>query len=248
MSSSVLCLAAISHSAGVVARGLGRSYGDAAQCTGGRTLDITGLNHVGTVDVVAKTIDVAGGVSLHELMRSLIPAGWFVPVTPGTRYVTIGGAIAADVHGKNHHRDGSFANHVVEMTLVTPSGVINVSPDRDPELFWATAGGMGLTGVVVNAKLRLIQIATSWMLVDCQRFSRLSDSDVDHGVGRTISYRYSVAWLDCTRRAQRHPALGAHDGGACTLRCHSRSASGPGVGRRPSTQPSVFHGVLPAAS
>ena len=129
-------------------------------------------------------------------MRRLIPAGWFVAVTPGTRYVTVGGAIAADVHGKNHHRDGSFARHVVEMTLATPSGVITVAPDRDPELFWATAGGMGLTGVVVSAILRLIRIETSWMRVDSQRFTRLED--LMSTMEKTdFRYRYSVAWLDC---------------------------------------------------
>ncbi len=183
---------------GVVARGLGRSYGDAAQCTGGLTLDMAGLNHLGMLDEAAQTIEVGGGVSLHELMRHLIPMGWFVPVTPGTRYVTVGGAIAADVHGKNHHRDGSFARHVVEMSLVTPCGVTSVSPDRDPELFWATAGGMGLTGVVVSATLRLIPIETSWMQVDSRRFSRLGEL-MSTMESTDSSSRYSVAWLDCTR-------------------------------------------------
>jgi decaprenylphospho-beta-D-ribofuranose 2-oxidase len=184
------------ESGGVIARGLGRSYGDAAQCTGGLTIDTAGLRHIGALDEVVGTIEVGGGVSLHDLMRRLIPAGWFVAVTPGTRYVTVGGAIAADVHGKNHHREGSFVRHVVEMTLVTPSGVVTVAPDRDSELFWATAGGMGLTGVVVSATLRLIPIETSWIRVDSQRFSRLQD--VMSTMEETdFRYRYSVAWLDC---------------------------------------------------
>ena len=93
---------------------MGRSYGDAAQCSGGLTVDASGLSHIGEVDDATGTIEVDGGVSLHELMQRIIPAGWFVRVTPGTRYVSVGGAIAADVHGKNHHRDGSFARHVVE--------------------------------------------------------------------------------------------------------------------------------------
>jgi decaprenylphospho-beta-D-ribofuranose 2-oxidase len=183
---------------GVIARGLGRSYGDAAQCTGGLTLDTTGLNHIGMLDETVGEIEVGGGVSLHELMRNLIPAGWFVPVTPGTRYVTVGGAIAADVHGKNHHRDGSFARHVIEMTLVTPSGEMRVSPDRDPDLFWATAGGMGLTGVIASARIHVIPIRTSWMQVDSRRFDRLSDL-MSVMESTDDSHRYSVAWLDCTR-------------------------------------------------
>ena len=181
---------------------MGRSYGDAAQCSGGLTVDVTGLDHIGEVDEATGTIQVEGGANLHELMKRIVPAGWFVGATPGTRYVSVGGAIAADVHGKNHHRDGGFARHVVEMTIVTPTGVETVSPDADPELFWATAGGMGLTGVVVRATLRLIPLETSWIRVATRRFSRLGDlmaamEDTDH------EYRYSVAWLDCLGRRRR---------------------------------------------
>ena len=191
------------HTTGVIARGLGRSYGDAAQCSGGLTLDVTGLDWIGAVDEGSGTVEVGAGVSLHDLMRAIIPAGWFVGVTPGTRYVSVGGAIAADVHGKNHHRDGSFARHVVEMTLVTPTGTVRLAPDDPAGLFWATAGGMGLTGVVVSATLRLFPIETSWMLVDTERFSRLDDlmSTMEASDHR---YRHSVAWLDC---------VGQRDGG-----------------------------------
>ena len=185
-----------SSTSGVIARGLGRSYGDAAQCSGGLTIDLAGLNHIGEVDQASGTIEVGGGASLHDLMRSIIPSGWFVAVTPGTRYVSVGGAIAADVHGKNHHRDGSFARYVVKMSIATPTGTFTVSPDADPDLFWATAGGMGLTGVVVSATLQLIPIETSWMLVDSERFTTLADlmSTMEATDDR---YRYSVAWLDC---------------------------------------------------
>jgi decaprenylphospho-beta-D-ribofuranose 2-oxidase len=185
----------------VIARGLGRSYGDAAQCAGGLVLDTSGLSSIGPVDA-SGTVTVGAGVSLHDLMQRVIPAGWFVAVTPGTRYVTVGGAVAADVHGKNHHRDGSFARHVLELEVATPTGTFTVSPDRDAELFWATAGGMGLTGVVTSATIRLVPIGTSWMLVDSERFRKLDDlmatmekTDDD--------YRYSVAWLDCL--AHRSP-------------------------------------------
>ncbi|HXY28070.1 MAG TPA: FAD-binding oxidoreductase, partial [Acidimicrobiales bacterium] len=183
----------------LIARGLGRSYGDAAQCSGGLTVDTSALSWIGEVDAASATVAVGAGTSLHDLMRHVVPAGWFVPVTPGTRYVSVGGAIAADVHGKNHHRDGSFARHVVEMTLATPLGTSTVSPEQDPELFWATAGGMGLTGIVLRATLRLIPIETTWMQVESSPYARLEDL-MDEMVRTDESYRYSVAWLDCVRR------------------------------------------------
>ena len=191
---------------GIIARAMGRSYGDAAQCSGGLTIDVTGLDHIGSLDEASGTIEVGAGVNLHDLMARSIPAGWFVAVTPGTRYVSVGGAIAADVHGKNHHRDGSFARHVVELTLATPSGVSTVSPDGDPDLFWATAGGMGLTGIVLRARLRLIPIETSWMHVDTMRFARL-DQLMSQMEKADLAYRYSVAWLDCTGRGHNRRSV-----------------------------------------
>jgi decaprenylphospho-beta-D-ribofuranose 2-oxidase len=224
-------LALRTHRDGVIARGLGRSYGDAAQCSGGLTIDTAGLSHIGVLDESSGTIEVGGGVSLHDLMRHIIPAGWFVAVTPGTRSVSVGGAIAADVHGKNHHRDGSFARHVAEMTLVTPVGTFSVSPERDPDLFWATAGGMGLTGVVVSATMRLIPIETSWMRVDGRRFGRLEDlmSEMEE---TDDAYHYSVAWLDCVghhdRRQRSVLTRGDHaSAGAIPDRWRGRSREVP---------------------
>ncbi len=181
----------------MIARGLGRSYGDAAQCAGGVVIDTGCFNSIGPIEPSSGLVAVGGGTRLSELIRRALPLGWFVPVSPGTRHVTVGGAIAADVHGKNHHRDGSFCSHVTSLTLVTPTGSRTVGPDTDPELFWATAGGMGLTGVVIAATVRLIRAETSWLSVDTGRFDDLDDvmavmdtSDDD--------YRYSVAWVDCT--------------------------------------------------
>ncbi|TDD17345.1 FAD-binding oxidoreductase [Nonomuraea diastatica] len=185
---------------GVVARGLGRSYGDAAQNAGGLVVDCTGLD-AWTFDEGGGLVTASGGVSLHTLMTALIPRGWFVPVSPGTRHVTVGGAVAADVHGKNHHRDSSFGAHVRSLTLVTAGGeVLTLRPGHP--LFSATVGGMGLTGVIAEATFGCVPIETSMMRVDVRRTADLDETmaamaDTD---GR---HRYTVAWIDLMARGRR---------------------------------------------
>lgn len=178
-----------------LARGLGRSYGDAAQCAGGTIIDCTAMDRLSDLDVAGATATVQAGCSLDALLRVIVPRGMFVPVSPGTRHVTIGGAIASDVHGKNHHCDGTVSAHVRRMRLATPSGVFGCGPDEDEELFWATAGGMGLTGVITEATLDLVAIETSRMLVDTVRTTDL-DSCMAVMAESDASHRYSVAWVD----------------------------------------------------
>jgi decaprenylphospho-beta-D-ribofuranose 2-oxidase len=204
----------------IIARGLGRSYGDAAQSSGGVVVETSQLAEIGTLDEGTGCIEVGGGVSLHRLMQEIIPRGWFVAVTPGTRYVSVGGAIASDIHGKNHHCDGSFARHVTSMVLATPTGTRVVTPHDDAELFWATAGGMGLTGVVLRATLRLLPIETSWMQVENRRFTTL-DGLMSVMEQSDDGHRYSVAWLDClaSRSGRRRSIL--------TLGDHAPAASLP---------------------
>jgi decaprenylphospho-beta-D-ribofuranose 2-oxidase len=209
---------------GVIARGLGRSYGDAAQVGGGTVIDGRGFGRVGTIDEATGEVTVGAGVSIEALLDAALPAGFFVAVSPGTRQVTVGGAIAADVHGKNHHRDGAFCSHVAAMRLVTPNGVLDVAPDRDPEAFWGTAGAMGLTGVVTEATLRLLRVETDRVLVDTQRCNDLDEVMSAMTTGDD-AYRYSVAWVDCM-------ATGARLGRAVLTRGdHARTADLP-VGER----------------
>ncbi len=184
------------HARGVVARGLGRSYGDAAQNGGGVVIDMTTRTRILAWDPATGLLTAEAGASLDELMRQFVPQGWFVPVTPGTRYVTIGGAIAADIHGKNHHLHGSFSQHVRSLDLLTADGEIRtVTPHGEPDLFWATAGGMGLTGIVLRATIQMIPVRTSRMKVDTERANNL-DHLIELLASTDDQYTYSVSWID----------------------------------------------------
>src|ERR1700693_1786879 len=161
----------------VIPRGLGRSYHNAAQYAGGLVLSTARLNRIISLDAATGVAVCEAGVSLEQLMVAGLPAGWFVPVSPGTRQVTIGGAIAADIHGKNHHRAGSFARHVHWFDLVLPDGrEQRVTAQEDAELFWATAGGMGLTGVITRAEVQLKKVETSRVAVDTVRTADLDEA------------------------------------------------------------------------
>src|SRR5581483_7061217 len=153
----------LSKGRGVIARGLGRSYGDNAQNGGGLVIDMTALNRIHSIDADTHVADLDAGVNLDQLMRAALPFGLWVPVLPGTRQVTIGGAIGSDIHGKNHHSAGSFGNHVRSMELLTADGQIrHLTPDGDDaELFWATVGGNGLTGIVLRATVAMTPTETA---------------------------------------------------------------------------------------
>jgi decaprenylphospho-beta-D-ribofuranose 2-oxidase len=185
---------------GLIGRGLGRSYGDAAQNAGGRVVELTGLARIVDVDLTAGTVTAEAGVSLDQLMRTLVPLGLWPCVSPGTRFVTVGGAIASDIHGKGHHQDGTFGSHVRSMELLTPAlGPLTLSPGGSPEEFWATTGGMGLTGLVTQATFDMIPIESAFIKVDSERTPDL-DSTMALMAERDRHYRYSVAWIDCLAR------------------------------------------------
>ena len=180
---------------GTIARGLGRCYGDAAQNAGGTVVDDTGFGQF-HLDPDTGLCTASAGASIDHLLRGLVPRGFFVPVTPGTRFVTVGGAIASDIHGKNHHKKGSWTDHVVSMELAMADGSVRtVTPEGDPRLFQATAGGMGLTGIVLEATFRCPRIESSRLLVDTFRLRDL-DETMATMAETDDRYDYTVAWID----------------------------------------------------
>jgi decaprenylphospho-beta-D-ribofuranose 2-oxidase len=188
---------------GVLARGLGRAYGDAAQNAGGRVLDMTALSAIDDFDEGRGRITVGAGASIAAIAAHTLPRGWFPAVVPGTRWVTVGGAIAADVHGKNHHVDGGFADHVSAFELVTPQGERRtVTRHGDPEAWAATVGGMGLSGVVARATLELTRVRSPVVREELAR-----TSDLDQLLVRMSrddrAHRYSVAWVDAAHSSAR---------------------------------------------
>jgi decaprenylphospho-beta-D-ribofuranose 2-oxidase len=184
---------ALAPSGGAIARGMGRSYGDAAQLTDGLVLDMTSQRAF-ELDEQSGIVRSDAGATLGELLGSLVPRGWMVPVLPGTQHVTVGGAIAGDIHGKNHGTSGTFGTHVRSLGLLNGEGeVIEVAADWRDELFAATIGGMGLTGVILWARIALRAVTSPLLAVDTDRVDGL-----DGALAALMAPGgpYRVAWLD----------------------------------------------------
>ena len=181
--------------AALIARGCGRSYGDSS-LNQRLTVDTGALDRILSFDAERGTVTCEAGVTISDLIATFLPRGWFPWVTPGTKFVSVGGAIAADVHGKNHHRDGSFSEFVDFIDLVLGRGrVERCSREENPELFAATCGGMGLTGLILRAGLRLRKVASASIR---QRRIRTAGLDATmEALNEGSSWTYSVAWIDC---------------------------------------------------
>jgi FAD/FMN-containing dehydrogenase len=179
----------------------GRSYGDSCLNAGGALLDVSRLRRFITFDEARGVLRCEAGVTLGEVLALVVPRGWFLPVVPGTKWVSIGGAIANDIHGKNHHRAGTFGAHVTCFELVRSTGELIVcSPDRNVELFRATIGGLGLTGLILWAEFRLKRIPGSRIAMERIRFSGLNEFlELSRDDGE---YEYTVAWIDCLARGR----------------------------------------------
>jgi len=207
----------------LIARGNGRAYGDAAM-NPAATLSMLGLDRLLAFDAVRGEAVCEAGMLLSDLIGAVLPRGWFPPVVPGTQFVTLGGMVAADIHGKNHHAAGTLRHHIAGLTLVLADGsTVACSPLERPELFDATCGGMGLTGIIATVTLRLLPVETAWM-----RQETVVAPDLDAAMAlfeASARWRYSVAWIDCL-------ATGAARGRSVFLRAeHAAPADLPAARR-----------------
>ncbi len=182
----------------VLTRGLGRSYGDSSLPPSGdhRVAASVLADRLIAFDPTTGRLRAEAGFSLAKLIEVFLPRGWFTPVTPGTQFVTLGGMVAADVHGKSHHRDGSFGAHVTGLTLRVADGrIIECSDTREPELFRATLGGMGLTGHILEVEFRLQRVPSPWILAESERVSNL-DRLIEVLKQSSAAWPYTVCWMD----------------------------------------------------
>lgn len=179
-----------------IARGMGRCYGDAALSS--TIFSSLEFNHILEFDEISGIIDVESGVTLDTILDLIVSKGWFLPVTPGTKFITVGGAVASDIHGKNHHSEGCFRHHIINIDVIDENGnIITCSPSLHEDLFQATSGGMGLTGIITRVKFQLKKIETAYIK---QKIIKAKNLDEIIELFETFShYTYSVAWIDCLK-------------------------------------------------
>jgi FAD/FMN-containing dehydrogenase len=184
-----------------LAVGLRRSYGDVCLSASGAVIEMGGRDRLIDFDAASGWLTAEAGISLDAILRFAVPRGFFLPVTPGTRFVTLGGAIANDVHGKNHHRAGTFGCHVGAIALLrSDRGLVEVSPDREADLHAATIGGLGLTGIMTRAAIRLVPIRSAWLDAETLPFQGIGQF-LDLAHGSEESHEFTVAWLECSGRS-----------------------------------------------
>ncbi|MGH7015326.1 MAG: FAD-binding oxidoreductase [Stellaceae bacterium] len=191
---------AVAAEPSLIARGNGRSYGDSS-LNPEATLDMRRADRFLAFDAASGVLEAEAGVLLADILDRLVPRGWFPPVTPGTKFVTLGGMLVADVHGKNHHKTGTIGDHVESLTLVLADGsVARCARDENAALFAATLGGMGLTGVILSAQLKLQPIATAYVRQETLRARDLDEIMALFEASR--DWTYTVAWIDCLARGR----------------------------------------------
>ncbi|QEH42396.1 FAD-binding oxidoreductase [Chitinophaga sp. XS-30] len=182
----------------IIARGNGRCYGDAS--LGEHSVSTLRYDKALLFDVETGDFECQAGMTLDQVLEITVPKGWFLPVTPGTKFITVGGAVASDVHGKNHHAEGSFSNHIIRMDVLTGKGLITCSRDNNSDLYWATCGGMGLTGIITSVRFRLKKIATAYI-----RQKQIKAENLDEILrlfDEHAHYTYSMAWIDCLQKGK----------------------------------------------
>lgn len=182
-----------------IARGMGRCYGDSALAD--RVFATSGLNKIISFDRTKGILTAEAGISFETILKIIVPAGWFLPVTPGTKFISLGGAIASDIHGKNHHVEGSFSRHLLWMEIFTASGLVErCSREERETLFWMSCGGMGLTGIILRASFRLKKIETSYIRQNSIKARNLEE--VLQLLHANNTSTYSVAWIDCLAKGR----------------------------------------------
>ncbi|MCX6146420.1 MAG: FAD-binding oxidoreductase [Candidatus Kapabacteria bacterium] len=186
----------------VLAFGKAKSYGDSCLISDGAAIDCSGLNHIISFDEIKGILKCEAGFTFAEALNFLVPRGWFLPVTPGTKFVTIAGAVANDVHGKNHHVAGTFGCHVTQFNLFRSDGnYYTCSPNQNSELFNATIGGLGLTGIITWVEFKCLKIQNPFIDIESIKFSNL-DEFFDLNLESEKLFDYTVSWIDCTTKGK----------------------------------------------